>query len=139
MHPLIQLSQNLAIFLATLTVGWTSCISFAVAPQAFRELDRGRGDRFVRTTIKEGHGFLALLALIAAVLGLIGGAVGGAAIMAMAAFFYLIARYALAPRTDTRPAGARRVMKTARIAASAITAFVIPVVLVATFMICLGV
>jgi hypothetical protein len=136
---MINLARDLAIFLATLTVGWTSCISFAVAPRAFRELDRGRGDRFVRNTIKEGHGFLALLALLAAGLGVIGGAVGGAAVMAMAAFFYLVARYALAPRTDPRPAGARRVMKTARIAASAITAFIIPVVLVALVMIGMGI
>jgi hypothetical protein len=136
---MIQLAQNLAIFLATITIGWTGCIAFAVAPQAFRELDRGRGDRFVRTTIKEGHGFLALLALLAAGFGLIGGAIGGAIVMTTTAFFYLIARYALAPRTDTRPAGARRVMKTARVAASAITAFIIPVALVATAMIALRV
>ena len=139
MNAITQVSQNLAIFAATMTIGWTSCISFAVAPMAFRELDRGRGDRFVRNTIKEGHGFLALLALLAAGLGLISGAFGGAIVMAMAAFFYLIARYALAPRTDERPAGARRVMKTARIAASAITAFVIPVVLAGLVMICFGV
>ena len=66
-------------------------------------------------------------------------AVAGAVIMALVAFFYLMARYALAPRTDPRPAGARRVMKTARVAASAITAFIIPVALAAMVMISLGI
>jgi hypothetical protein len=136
---MVEFARNLSIFLCTLTVGWTGCISFMVAPMAFRELDRGRGDRFVRNAIKEGHGFLALLAMLAAFLGLIGGAFGGAVVMGLVAFFYLIARYALAPRTDPRPAGARRVMKTARVAASAITAFVIPVALTAMVMISLGV
>lgn len=136
---MIEFARNIAIFLCTLTVGWTGCISFAVAPQAFRDLDRGRGDRFVRNLIKSGHGFLALLAVLAAAFGLIGGAVAGAVIMALVAFFYLMARYALAPRTDPRPAGARRVMKTARVAASAITAFIIPVALAAMVMISLGV
>ena len=136
---MIELAQKLAIFLCTLTVGWTSCISFAVAPQAFRDLDRGRGDRFVRNLIKGGHGFLALLALLSAVFALIGGAVAGAVTMGLVAFFYLMARYALAPRTDPRPAGARRVMKTARVAASAITAFIIPVALAAMVLIALSV
>lgn len=136
---MIEFARNIAIFLCTLTVGWTGCIAFAVAPQAFRDLDRGRGDRFVRNLIKSGHGFLALLALLAAAFGLMGGAVAGAVIMALVAFFYLMARYALAPRTDPRPAGARRVMKTARVAASAITAFIIPVALAAMVMISLGI
>ena len=135
----IEIARNIAIFLATITVGWTACISFMVAPQAFRTLDRGRGDRFVRNLIKGGHGFLALLALLAAIFAVIGGAVAGAVTMGLVAFFYLMARYALAPRTDYRPSGARRVMKTARVAASAITAFIIPVALAAMVMISIGV
>jgi hypothetical protein len=135
----VEFARNIAIFLATLTIGWTACISFMVAPQAFRTLDRGRGDRFVRNLIKGGHGFLALLALLSAVFALIGTAVAGAIVMALVAFFYLMARYALAPRTDPRPAGARRVMKTARVAASAITAFIIPVALAALVMVSLGI
>jgi hypothetical protein len=139
METLTQLSQNLAIFLATLTIGWTCCISFAVAPTAFRELDRGRGDRFVRNIIKDGHGFLALLAALAAIIGLIAGAVGGAIVMGVVAFFYLMARFALAPRTDNKPKAGARKLKTARVASSALTFFIIPVALAALIMICFGV
>ncbi len=134
-----HISQQLAIFLATLTIGWTCCISFAVAPQAYRELDRGRGDRFVRNIIKSGHGFLALFAMLAAAMGLISGALGGALVMAMAAFFYLMARFALAPRTDNKPKAGSRKTKTARVMASALTFMIIPVAVAGMIMIGLGI
>lgn len=130
-----NVTQNLAIFLATITIGWTCCISFAVAPQAYRELDRGRGDRFVRNIIKEGHGFLALFAILAAAMGFISGALGGALVMAMAAFFYLMARFALAPRTDNKVKAGSRKLKTARVMASALTFMIIPVALAGLIMI----
>lgn len=128
-------AQALALALASLTIGWTACLCFFVAPLAFRTL-KGRGESFVRRLIRQGHGFLGLFALIAAGLALIGGAVAGAAVMATAGAFFFLAQWTLAPQNQSDPVpGVRTNRKHSRVAASLLTAFIMPVVLVGMFMI----
>lgn len=128
-------AQALALALASLTIGWTACLCFFVAPLAFQTL-KGRGETFVRRLIRQGHGFLGLFALVAAGLALMGGAVVGASVMATAGVFFFLAQWALAPQNQSAPVpGVRANRKHARIAASMLTAFIMPIVLVGMFMI----
>lgn len=128
-------AQALALALASLTIGWTACLCFFVAPLAFRTL-KGRGETFVRRLIRQGHGFLGLFALVAAGLALIGGAIAGASVMATAAVFFFLAQWTLSPQNESKPVpGVRTNRKNARITASMLTAFIMPVVLVGMFMI----
>jgi hypothetical protein len=57
----------------------------------------------------------------------------------MAAVLYMLARYALAPRDDPRPAGATRRLKTARIVAAALTATILMALVAAAVLIGFGV
>ncbi len=132
-------AQSFALVLAAFTIGWTACLSFMVAPAAFQWLKEGRGERFVRRLIKEGHGFLTLFAGLAAGLALIGGAGGGAAVMACAALFFALAQWTLSPANQGPELhGMRKNRKHARVTASALTAFILPVVLAGVVMIGAG-
>ncbi len=124
----IYLQQSATVFAAA-GLGWIALFSFVVAPVAFKSWDVGRADRLVRNVIKSGHGILAFLALLSGVAALFSGAVGGAVVAAMAAIFALCCQWALAPRTDEKPIMGRKVMKTARVVASALTALIMPVLL----------
>jgi hypothetical protein len=121
---------GLALIFAGAALGWTGFFSFVVAPMAFRDLDQGRADRFVRNAMRNGHPVLAGLAWIAAGGALIAGALAGAVVLALAGAMYLLARWTLAPREDKRPPpGGKRVLKTSRIVASGMTAFIMLLVL----------
>jgi hypothetical protein len=129
------IAQGLSLALASLTIGWTACLCFFVAPLAFSTL-KGRGEGFVRRLIRQGHGFLALFALIAAGLALIAQSIGGAAVMATAGLFFFLAQWTLSPQNESDPVpGVRHSRKHLRVAASALTAFIMPVVLVGMVMI----
>ena len=132
-------AQGLALSLASLTIGWTACLCFFVAPLAFGTL-KGRGEGFVRRLIRQGHGFLALFALLSGGLALIGGAIGGAAVMATAGVFFFMAQWTLSPANTSEPVpGVRNTSrKQQRVTASLLTAFIMPVVLVGMLMIGLG-
>jgi hypothetical protein len=134
-----RFAQELSLVLAAFAAGWTAYFSFMIAPQAFRDLDQGRADRFVRNAMKNGHPLAALVCVGSAVFAALSGAMGGATAIGLCAGMYLMAAWALAPRTDTRPPpGGKRVLKTARIVASMITALIILVALVACGMIAFG-
>lgn len=135
-----ELAQGIALVLAAFAAGWTAFFSFMIAPQAFRDLDQGRADRFVRNSMKGGHPVAAAICAGAGVAGFLGGAPGGGAVIGLCAVMYLMAAWTLAPRTDTRPPpGGKRVLKTARIVASMITALIILVAFAAIVMIALGI
>jgi hypothetical protein len=130
------LGQGFALVFAGISLGWTAYFSFVVAPQAFRDLDQGRANRFVRNAMKNGHPPAAGLALIAAAAAVAGSAVAGAAMMGVAATLFVLARWALAPRDDgPPPPGARRKRSTARVVAAALTAMIMVVILAAIILI----
>jgi hypothetical protein len=58
------------------------------------------------------------------------GAVAGAAVAAVGGAFAFMCKFALAPRED-KPLKGHRVLKTARIVASGLTAFIAPVLIAA--------
>jgi hypothetical protein len=133
-----QLGQGAALVFAGFALGWTAHFSFMVAPQAYRDLDQGRANRFVRNAMRNGHPAVSGVSVIAAVAAVIGGAVAGAAVMAIAAAMFLLARWALAPRDDDGPPpGGKRKLGTARIVASALTAMIMLVVLAGIVLIAL--
>lgn len=114
---------SLALILAGVTLGWTAFFSFIVSPLAFRELDHGRANRFVRNAMKTGHPALAGLAFASGLTALLGASIAGAGIMALAGAMYLLAAWTLAPRDDDRPPpGGKRKLSTARIVAAGMTA-----------------
>lgn len=122
-------AQQLALVFAGIAFGWTALFSFVVAPVSFKDMDTGRADRHVRRVIKQGHGLVALICVCAAAAALMAGAVAGAVIAAMCAVFYIMCQWALAPRDDPRPIMGSRKLKTARVVASGLTAFVMPVLI----------
>jgi hypothetical protein len=128
-----DIAQEIALILAGAAIGWISLFSFVVAPVAFKTFDTGRAERIVKMVIKGGHGALAFIAFLTGIAALFSGAVGGAVVAAIAAVFALCCQWALAPRDD-RPIRGHRVLKTARIVASALTAAIIPVLLAAIFL-----
>jgi hypothetical protein len=98
-----------AILLAGVTLGWTAFFSFVVSPQAFRELDHGRANRFVREAMKTGNPAVAGFAFASALLAVLGMAIAGGGVMAIAGVLYLLAAWTLAPRDDKLPPpGGRR-------------------------------
>lgn len=115
-------SQSLALAAAGMALGWTAYFSFQAAPQAFRDLDHGRANRYVRNAMKTGHPLVAALCWVAGGAALFGGAIAGAVTLALAGALFMLARWTLAPRDDPRPAGARRVLSTARVVAAGLTA-----------------
>lgn len=114
-------AQALTLVFAGMALGWTAMFAFLIEPQAFRDLDYGRANRFVRTTLRSGNPVMAAFAGLAALCALAAGAFGAAAVLALAAGVYLLARWAVAPRTDGRAVGVRRKLQAQRILAVALT------------------
>lgn len=124
------ISQATAIVLAGASLGWIVLFSFVLSPVAFKQFDAGRAERLVKHVMNAGHGILGLIALASAAAALMAGAIAGAATAAVAGIFAFMCKFALAPRED-RPIKGHRVIKTARIVASGLTAFIIPVLVAA--------
>ena len=121
-------AQATAIVLAGASLGWIMLFSFVLSPVAFKQFDAGRAERLVKHVMNAGHGILGLIAICSGIAALVAGAVAGAAVAAVAGVFAFMCKFALAPRED-KPIRGHRVLKTARIVASALTAFIIPVLL----------
>ncbi len=134
-----DLSQQLALVFASMALGWTMLFTFVVAPVSFKDMDVGRADRHVRRVIKQGHGPLAIVCVLAGIAALVSGAYAAATIVILCAVFYAMCQWALAPRTDSKPLGATRKLKTARVVASGLTAFVMPVLIAAIVLTRLGI
>jgi hypothetical protein len=127
-----DLTLALAMILAGVTLGWTAFFSFIVSPQAFRELDHGRANRFVRNAMKTGHPALAGLAFGSGALAVLSASLAGGGVMAIVGVMYLLAAWTLAPRDDDRPPpGGKRKLSTARIVAAGLTAGLMALVLIA--------
>jgi hypothetical protein len=128
------IAQQTSLVLAGAGIGWIALFSFVLAPTVFAmEFDRSPAERIIKSVMKSGHGVLAVLILFSAVAALFSGAIAGAAVGALAAIFAISCKWALAPRTD-RPIRGRRVIKTARIVASGLTAAIMPVLLAQIFL-----
>ena len=125
-----QTAQAAAIVLAGASLGWIMLFSFVVSPVAFKTFDQGRAERIVKQVMNSGHGILGLIAFASAVAALLAGAVAGAAVAAVAGAFAFMCKFALAPRED-KPIKGHRVLKTARIVASGLTAAIMPVLIAA--------
>jgi hypothetical protein len=123
-----EASQAFAIILAGASLGWIVLFSFVLSPVAFKQFDAGRAERLVKHVMNAGHGILGLIALASGLAALGAGAVAGAAVAGVAAVFAFLCKFALAPRDD-RPISGHRVVKTARIVASGLTAFIMPVLI----------
>jgi cellobiose-specific phosphotransferase system component IIC len=121
-------AQAFSIILAGASLGWITLFSFVLSPVAFKQFDPGRAERLVKHVMNAGHGILGLIALCSAGAALLAGAVAGAAIAGVAAAFAFLCKFALTPRED-RPIQGHRVVKTARIVASGLTAFIMPVLI----------
>jgi hypothetical protein len=132
------LAQSTAVILASISLGWIMLFSFVLAPVAFKTFDQGRAERLVKQVMNSGHGLLGLIALGAGVAAFASGAIAGAAVAAVAGAFAFLCRFALAPRDD-KPIKGHRVLKTARIVASALTAFIMPVLIAAIVLTILGI
>jgi hypothetical protein len=131
-------AQASAIVLAGASLGWIMLFSFVLSPVAFRQFDPGRAERLVKHVMNAGHGILGLIAICSAVAALMAGAVAGASVAAVAGLFAIMCKFALAPRDD-RPIKGHRVLKTARVVASGLTAFIIPVLIAAIVLTILGI
>jgi hypothetical protein len=131
-------AQAFAITLAGASLGWILLFSFVLSPVAFKQFDQGRAERLVKHVMSAGHGILALIALSSAAAALMAGAVAGAAVAATAGLFAFMCKFALAPRDD-RPIMGHRVLKTARIVASGLTALIMPVLIAAIVLTLLGI
>jgi hypothetical protein len=132
------IAQASAIVLAGMSIGWIMLFSFVVSPVAYKTFDQGRAERLVKQVMNSGHGLLGLIALAAAIAALLAGAIAGAAVAAVAGVFAFLCKFALAPRED-KPIKGHRVLKTARIVASGLTAFIMPVLLAAIVLTMLGI
>ena len=133
-----QTAQALAITLAGASIGWILLFSFVVSPVAYTTFDQGRAERLVKQVMNQGHGLLGLIAFGAAIAALLAGAPGGASVAAIAGVFAFLCKFALAPRDD-KPIQGHRVLKTARIVASGLTAFIAPVLIAAIVLTLMGV
>ncbi|MBC7769172.1 MAG: hypothetical protein H7124_10330, partial [Phycisphaerales bacterium] len=116
-------AQATAIVLAGASLGWIMLFSFVLSPVAFKQFDAGRAERLVKHVMNQGHGILGLIAICSGIAALMAGAVAGAAVAAVAGIFAFMCKFALAPRDD-KPIKGHRVIKTARIVASGLTAFI---------------
>jgi hypothetical protein len=116
-------AQATAIVLAGASIGWIMLFSFVLSPVAFKQFDAGRAERLVKHVMNQGHGILGLIAICSGVAALMAGAVAGASVAAVAGIFAFMCKFALAPRED-KPIKGHRVLKTARIVASGLTAFI---------------
>ncbi len=131
-------AQAIAIILAGASLGWIMLFSFVLSPVAFKTFDQGRAERMVKQVMNAGHGILGLIALAAGMAALAAGAVAGAAVAAVAAIFAFLCKFALAPRED-KPIKGHRVLKTARIVASGLTAAIMPVLIASIVLTLMGV
>jgi hypothetical protein len=131
-------AQDFAIVLAGASLGWIALFSFVLAPVTYKTLDGGRAERLVKQVMNSGHGLLGLLALLSAAAALMAGAVAGAAVAAVGGLFAFMCKFALAPRDD-KPIKGHRVLKTARVVASALTAFIMPILIAAIVLTVLGI
>jgi hypothetical protein len=131
-------AQSAAIVLAGASLGWIMLFSFVLSPVAFKQFDPGRAERLVKHVMNAGHGILGLIAIASAVAAFMAGAVAGASVAAVAGAFAFLCRFALAPRED-KPIKGHRVLKTARIVASGLTAFIIPVLIASIVLTLMGI
>lgn len=131
-------AQAIAIVLAGASLGWIALFSFVLSPVTYKTLDGGRAERLVKQVMNSGHGLLGLLALLSAGAALLAGAVAGAAVAAVAGAFAFMCKFALAPRDD-KPIKGHRVLKTARIVASGLTAFIMPVLITSIVLTLMGI
>ncbi|GAM96723.1 hypothetical protein U91I_00343 [alpha proteobacterium U9-1i] len=131
-------AQAIAIILAGASLGWIMLFSFVLSPVAFKTFDQGRAERIVKQVMNSGHGILGLIAFAASMAALAAGAPGGAMVAAIAAIFAFLCKFALAPRED-KPIKGHRVLKTARIVASGLTAAIMPVLIGAIVLTLLGI
>jgi hypothetical protein len=133
-----QAAQAFAIVLAGASLGWIALFSFVLSPVAFKTFDAGRAERMVKHVMNEGHGILGLIAICSGAAALIAGAVAGASVAAVAGLFAFMCKFALAPRDD-KPIKGHRVLKTARIVASGLTAFIAPVLIASIVLTLMGI
>jgi hypothetical protein len=133
-----QTAQFFAIVLAGVSLGWIMLFSFVLSPVAYKALDGGRAERLVKQVMNSGHGLLGLIAFLFAIAALISGSVAGAAVAAIAGFFAFLCKFALAPRDD-KPIRGHRVVKTARIVASMLTALLMPILIAAIVLTIMGI
>jgi hypothetical protein len=132
------IAQATAIVLAGVSIGWITLFSFVFSPVAFKQFDAGRAERLVKHVMNSGHGILGLIAFASAIAALMAGAVAGASVAAVAGAFAFMCKYALAPRDD-KPIKGHRVLKTARIVASGLTAFIALVLIAAIVLTLMGI
>jgi len=125
-----------ALILLGASLGYIMLFSFVVSPVAFKQFDAGRAERLVKHVMNAGHGLLGLIALLSAVAALLSGAMAGAAVAGVAAVFAFMCKFALAPRDD-KPISGHRVLKTARVVASGLTAFIMPIVIASIVLTCM--
>jgi hypothetical protein len=130
--------QATAIVLAGASLGWIMLFSFVLSPVAFKQFDAGRAERLVKHVMSAGHGILGLIAICSAIAALMAGAVAGAAVAAVGGIFAFMCKFALAPRED-KPIKGHRVIKTARIVASGLTAFIAPVLIASIVLTLMGI
>jgi hypothetical protein len=131
-------AQAIAIVLAGASLGWIMLFSFVLSPAAFATFDAGRAERLVKYVMNRGHGILGLIALLSGLAALMAGAVAGASVAAIAGVFAFMCKFALAPRDD-KPIKGHRVLKTARIVASGLTAFIAPVLIASIVLTLMGI
>jgi hypothetical protein len=133
-----EIALALSLLFAGAALGWTANFSFLTAPQAMRDMDFGRATRFVRNSMRNGHGPLAVITWVGAFAGYLAGAIAGGTVLAIAGVLYLLARYALAPREDKLPPpGGKRNLQTARIVAAWMTAMIMILVAVGAVLVAL--
>jgi hypothetical protein len=130
-----DIGQACALILAGMTLGWTMLFSFVVAPISYADMDYGRAARNVGRVMKAGHGAVALFAFLAGFAALLCQAWGAAAVLALAGCFYLMAKWALAPREGRAPPIGHRKLKTARVVASGLTAAIMPLIIAGVVMV----
>lgn len=133
-----EIAQVTAFVLAGMGLGWIALFSFVFSPTAYATFDGGRAERMVKAVMNRGHGLLGVLCFFTAIAALFAGSIAGAAVAAIACLFAFMCRFALAPRED-KPIKGRRVLKTARIVASGLTAFIAPVLIAAIVLTALGI
>ncbi len=133
-----QTAQALAITLAGASLGWIMLFSFVLSPVAYKTFDQGRAERLVKLVMNQGHGLLGLIAFASAIAALLAGAMAGAVVAAVAGLFAFMCKFALAPRED-KPIQGHRVVKTARIVASGLTSFIMPILIAAIVLTLLGI
>jgi len=125
-----DIAQVTAIVLASMGLGWIALFSFVFSPVSYATFDGGRAERIVKAVMQRGHGLLGVLCFFAAIAALFAPSIAGASVAAVGGVFAFMCRFALAPRED-KPVKGKRVLKTARIVASGLTACIMPVLIAA--------